>query len=93
MLAEPTKIRHYAAGTTRPIVATAPAHPIRVTRSEIEAALGGSTVTYNPAADEIIDRIVLETSRMDQYPSGSVMFNAHAETIRRLLRELGLYPV
>jgi hypothetical protein len=63
-----------------------------VTREEIEAALVGS-FTYNPASEEIIDRIVLETSRMDQYPEGSFMFKQHQETIRRLLREVGLYPV
>jgi hypothetical protein len=92
MLIEPTKIRHYAAGTTRPIVATLPPEPIRVTRSEIEAALVGS-FTYNPHKDEIIERVVLETARMDQYPDGSVMFKQHQETILRSLRELGLYPV
>jgi hypothetical protein len=89
---EAPKIRHYANGTMRPIVATLPTEPIRVTRSEIEAALRGSN-NGNPHTPEIVERIVLETSRMDQHPEGSFMFKQHAETIRRSLRELGLYPV
>jgi hypothetical protein len=85
------KIRHYTFGTTRPLAAPLPAEPLRLTRSEIEAALVGS-FTYTPHREEIIDRILLETARMDQCLPGSDAQRAHQQTIMRELRMLGLYP-
>jgi hypothetical protein len=86
------KIRHYTFGTTRPIAAPLPPEPLRLTRSEIEAALVGS-FTYTPHREEIIDRILLATARLDQYRPGSDEFRADHETVMRELRMLGLYPV
>jgi hypothetical protein len=88
---KPPQIAHYV-GPHRPAIATLSTAPIRVTRQEIEAALV-NTKTYNPHTEDVVDRIVLETSRLDQEAAGTPEFNARAETIRRLLRELGLYPL
>ena len=85
----PPRLQHC---TTRPVAQPLPAEPIRVTRSEIEAAQAGGH-TYNPHAAEIIDRVLLEQSRMDQHSAGSEPFRAHHETIMRLLRQISLYPV
>ena len=59
----PARLHHYPA---RPVTAPLPAEPLRVTRAEIEAALVGS-FTNHPHAAEIVDRIMLEQSKMDQY--------------------------
>jgi hypothetical protein len=86
------RIRHYTFGTTRPLAPPLPAEPLRLTRSEIEAALVGS-FTYTPHKEQIIDRILLQTARMDQCLPGSDAQRAHQQTIMRELRMLGLYPV
>jgi hypothetical protein len=87
------RIAHYGPfGSVRPLAAPLPAEPLRLTRSEIEAALVGS-FTYTPHREEIIDRILLATARMDQCLPGSYEFNTHHQTIMRELRMLGLYPV
>jgi hypothetical protein len=91
-IGEAPKIAHYPVGRTRPIIAPLPSEPIRVTRAGIEAALVGS-FTYNPHTEEIIDRIALETAQMDQHPPCSDPFREHEQTILRLLRQLGPYPM
>jgi hypothetical protein len=88
---KPPRVAHFA-GPHRPIVTTSPATPIRLTRGEIERALEKS-FTYHPNQQEIVDRILLETSRMDGFAENSPPFREHHETILRLLREIGLYPL
>jgi hypothetical protein len=63
----PPRLQHYPAGTTRPVTAPLPAEPLRVTRSEIEAALVGS-FTYNPHREEIVDRIIFSWLRVSAFP-------------------------
>jgi hypothetical protein len=86
------RIAHYPAGQTRPLAAPLPAEPLRLTRAEITAALVGS-FTYHPNQEAVVDQILLETARLDQHAPGSDEFRTHHQTIMRLLRVLGLYPV
>jgi hypothetical protein len=85
------QIAHFV-GPHRPRVAPPPATAIRLSRAEIEAALVGKN-NINPHTEEIIDRIVLEMSRMDGFAENTPPFREHHETALRLLRELGLYPL